>query len=309
MNKKDIQTLSIRNNDLVKVVQTKRNVDIRFTENSPINSESESGIPQSEREAVKRLTKDTFLDPVTKTEKRYQHKDQRTANESTFYRTRRELNWLILNSFEGKGQEMMLTLTYKGGMKDYTQLNKDFRNFSRRLANSLKNKGPFEYIVVREPHLSGDWHMHVLLKFIEVTSDARSLPSTLIEWRNLVSEKWRLGIVDVQPIDNVNHLASYLSNHLTNISVDQNGEEIESFTQSLSAKSIAKNRRLQLYPMNFKIYTYSSGFQKPPKIFMRFEDCVKLFEETHFKNWDNSFLLYNDNFALTQRHIQLTLKE
>jgi|GEM_PF-3568019 len=309
MHKKDIHTLTIHNSDLVKVIKTKKNVDIRFTENSALNRKHEAGTADLERDTVKRLSKDTYLDPVTRTEKKYKHKEKRTDNESTFYRTRRELNWLILNSFEGDSNEMMLTLTYENGMMNHTQLNKDFRNFFRRLSNSLKKTTTIDYIVVREPHLSGDWHLHVLFKFDELDSAESSLPSTLLDWRKLFSQKWGKGIVDVQPITDVNQLAAYLTNHLTNISVDENGEEIESFTQSMSAKNVAKNLRLKLYPMSFNIYTYSKGFQKPPKTYMRFEECMNIYDETHFKNWDSSFLLYNDNFALTQRQIQLTLKE
>ena len=308
MNKKDVRELTILDTDYVKVIPTRRNVDIRYTEKNQVGSSNDASIATPDHEPVKRLTKDTYLDPSTNTVKQYKHKGNRRENESTFYRTKRELNWLILNSFEGERNELFITLTYREAVEHHTELNKDFRNFIRRLATHFKKEVAFDYVVVREPHLSGMWHMHVLLKYVE-SSPSLENPHSIKEWTDLLTDKWGHGFVHVEAIEQVNQLAVYLTKHLMNISVDEHGEEIESFSSSMSAGAIAKNKRLDLYPSNCKIYSYSKGFEKPPKLHMSYAECISRYGTDFEKNWDNSFLLYNDDFALLQRHIQLTRKE
>ncbi|MCC5894063.1 MAG: hypothetical protein JJU16_01245 [Alkalibacterium sp.] len=310
MNKKDVNELTILDTDYVKVIPTQRNVDIRYTEKNKETSSNGTGttIAKQEYEPVKRLTKDTYLDPVSKTVKNYRHKVKRVENETTFYRTKRELNWLILNSFEGDSNELFITLTYRKAVENHTDLNKHFRNFIRRLATQFKKNVTFDYIVVREPHLSGNWHMHVLFKYFAANSSI-SLPHSINEWTDLIAEKWKLGFVHVKAIEEVNQLAVYLTKHLMDIAVDENGEEIESMADSMSTTAIAKNKRLDLYPLNCKIYSYSKGIKKPPKLYMTYAECKNRYGSDYEKNWDNSFLLYNDNFALLQRQIQFTRKE
>lgn len=308
MNKKDVSELTILDTDYVKVIPTRRNVDIRYTEKNQEGSSDDASIAKPDHDPVKRLTKDTYLDPATNTVKQYKHKENRRENESTFYRTKRELNWLILNSFEGKKNELFITLTYREAVEHHTELNKDFRNFIRRLTTHFKKEVTFDYVVVREPHLSGMWHMHVLFKYF-ASSPSVENPHSIKDWTDLLAEKWGLGFVHVRAIEQVNQLAVYLTKHLMDIAVDENGEEVESFSSSLSVAAIAKNKRLDLYPPNCKIYSYSKGIEKPPKLFMTYAECISRYGADFEKNWDNSFLLYNDDFALLQRHIQLTRKE
>lgn len=308
MNKKDIRQLPISDTDVVKVIPTKRNVDIRYTLKTDTEQTESLNSIRKESQPVKRLTKETYLDPATNSIRTYRQKEKRTENESTFYRTKRELNWLILNSFEGKENELFITLTYKEQMQDYEMLGKDFRNFMRRLSRHFKEEIDFDYIVVREPHLSGSWHMHVLMKYSTNTGSA-AFQSSNREWTELITEKWQKGIVHISPITEVNQLAVYLTRHLMDIAIDDNGEEIELFADSLSPKSFAKNKRLELYPQHLKIYSYSKRIEKPRKLYMTYAECKEIYEETHEKNWDNSMLLFDDHFALQQRHIQLTLKE
>lgn len=308
MHKKDIRQLPISDTDVVKVIPTKRNVDIRYTLKTDTEQTESLNSIRKESQPVKRLTKETYLDPATNSVRTYQQKEKRTENESTFYRTKRELNWLILNSFEGKENELFITLTYKEQMLDYEMLGKDFRNFMRRLSRHFKEEIDFDYIIVREPHLSGSWHMHVLIKY-STNTDSAALPSSNREWTELITEKWKKGIVHISPIKEVNQLAVYLTRHLMDIAVDDNGEEIELFADSLSPKSLVKNKRLELYPQHLKIYSYSKRIERPHKLYMTYAQCRETYEETHEKNWDNSMLLFDEHFVLHQRHIQLTLKE
>ena len=301
LNKENIKQLPILNDDFVRVIPTLNNVDIRYakrSENNTIQRKEQTSFPTIEK--VKRIDKDTYLDPITNKEKKYKHNTERTQNELTFYRTRRELNWLILNNFAGGNQEIFLTLTYTDMLLNTTVLSTDFRNYMKRVGNQLKGNCSFEYIVIKEPHLSGSWHMHVLLRCNkEITTEIKLI----------LENKWKNGAIHTQAITQVNKLAAYLTSHLTNLIIDSDG--VDSITidySTMTTKNIIKNARLGLYPMQFRIYSSSKNIKKPLKRYMTFAECKHLYQVSHFKNYDASFKLFNKQFALIQRHIQLTKK-
>ena len=309
MIKKDIEPILIADNDFVKVVKTKKHVDVRFTErhNFEVSNNGDFVKPQQENRVV-RLDKDTYLDQASGEIKEYIKKESRSDNESTFCRTKRELDWLIRNSFEGNTNEMLITLTFSEKVLDIKEANKEFNNFKRRMSRILKDKTTFEYILIREPHLDGSWHMHMLFKYELIDIDSNLLTSHG-EWKKAFSTAWAKGIIDLQPITDPAGLSHYLSSHLMDIKLDKNGEEIESFTEGLTAKQVAKNQRLKLYPHNMNIYSSSKGIKKPMQVYMKYGECRELFNDEYVKNYDNSFKLFNDDFALTQRQIQLTKKD
>lgn len=299
MEKENINNIEILDSDFVRVIPTLNNVDIRYTkhpENAMTQSREQSAPPSTEK--VKRIDKETYLDPTTNEVKTYTRNTERTQNESTFYRAKRELNLLILNNFSGGKNELFLTLTYNVRFPNPSGLSADFRNYMKRVNNHFKGQYSFDYIVVREPHLSGSWHMHVLLQCDgEITS----------EIKNILTDKWRKGTAHIQAINQVNKLAAYLTSHLTNLVIDENGEDSFMVDYStMTTKTIMKNARLNLYPMQFRIYSSSKNIKKPIARYMTFAECKRLYQITHFKNYDASFKLYNSRFALVQRHIQLT---
>lgn len=301
LNKENIKQLTILDKDFVKVIPTLNNVDIRYTkypENNATHKKEQTYVQPIEK--VKRIDKDTYLDPTGNEKKEYIHNTERTQNESTFYRTRRELNWLILNNFSGDNQELFLTLTYANPFLNPDGLSSDFRNYMKRISNQLKSNCSFDYIVVREPHLSGSWHMHVLLRCNkEITADIESV----------LIKKWKNGTVHTQTIIQVNKLAAYLTSHLTHLIIDEDGEDsIMVDYSTMTTKNMMKNARLGLYPMQFRIYSSSKNIKKPLKRYMTLAECKRLYQISHFKNYDASFKLFNTHFALIQRHIQLTKK-
>lgn len=301
LKKEDLNRIEILDNDFVRVIPTLNNVDIRYTkhpENNKKERSEQTTIQPTEK--VKRIDKDTYLDPTTNQEKKYKHNTERSQNESTFYRTRRELNWLILNNFAGGNQELFMTLTYANPFLSPDKLTADFRNYMKRISSQLKSKCFFDYIVVREPHLSGSWHMHVLLRCNKEITD---------EIESVLIKKWKYGTVHIQTIIQVNKLAAYLTSHLTHLIIDEDGEDsIMVDYSTMTTKNIMKNARLSLYPMQFRIYSSSNNIKKPLKRYMTLAECKRLYQISHFKNYDASFKLFNTHFALIQRHIQLTKK-
>lgn len=129
--------MPVSDTKMVKVVLTKRNVDIRYTHKT--NNEPVGYLNSVEKRAsASRDThQKTYLNPATNSVRTYRHKEKRIEIVFTFYRTKRELNLLFLNSFEGKENELFVTLIYKEQMQDYKLLGKDFRNFTSFLKTWL----------------------------------------------------------------------------------------------------------------------------------------------------------------------------
>jgi hypothetical protein len=300
VNKQIIEELTILDTDVVKIIPTLNNIDVRYTkknENDPTD--------EFERvEKVIRVDKHTYLNPNNNEVKNYNHKTKRTENETTFFRSKRELNWLILNNFKGDKNEFFLTLTYSEKMDRPSQLSSDFRNFIKRLKTIFKNNLKFEYILVKEPSMSGSWHLHILLKY-ELLNHCSI--DNISDLKDIIKRNWKKGKSHIKSIDNANKVASYLTSHLSNLVIDDCGQDTSdiSFTTD-TTKTIIKNSRLPLYPLNLKIYSSSVGIKKPYSQYMTYKECIKRYEMSHFKNWDTSFKLYNSNFAILQRQIQLT---
>lgn len=299
LKKENMNRIEILDSDFVRVIPTMNNVDIRYTkqpEKSVIQRRKQTTVQSSEK--VKRIDKETYLDPNTNEVKEYNRNTERTQNESTFYRTRRELNWLILNNFSGGNQELFLTLTYNEPVQNPFELATDFRNYMKRINSYFKAQYSFDYVVIREPHMSGSWHMHVMLRCDdEITPEIKAI----------LTERWDNGTAHTQSIVQVNKLAAYLTSHLTHLVIDENGEDsVMVDYSSMTTKTIMKNARLDLYPMRFRIYSSSKNIRKPSKQYMTFAECKRLYQISHFKNYDASFKLFNSQFALVQRHIQLT---
>lgn len=302
MKKQIIEHLTILDNDFVKIIPTLNNVDIRYTKKS---KNAPTTATEFERlEKVRRVDKHTYLNPNDNEMKNYNHKTKRTENETTFFRSKRELNWLILNNFQGVNNELFLTLTYSEKMDRPSQLSLDFRNFMKRLKTVFKDRLKFEYILVKEPSMSGSWHLHILLKYELLNYYSIDNISDL---KDTIKQNWKKGKSHIKSIDNANKLASYLTKHLSNLVIDDCGQDTADIIFITdTTKTIIKNSRLPLYPMNLKIYSSSSGIKKPYSQYIPYKECIKRYEMSHFKNWDTSFKLYNSNFAILQRQIQLT---
>lgn len=301
--KETLEPLTILDSDFVKVVPTLRNVDVRYTQKPKSENGSLDILLRHRNEKAKRIDKDTYQDPKTNEPKKYIHNEVRTANESTFFRTRRELNWLILNNFQSSDNECFMTLTYQDKMENPSRMNSDFRNFMKRLNTHFQHALAFEYILVREPHLTGSWHMHILLKWLPVKDNELYSKSEIF---TAAKKKWTLGNSHIESITGANQLAAYLTSHLSNLLIDENGEDsYEVSCGSKTIKNIGKNMRLPLYPMNVKIYSSSKGIKKPQASYMPFGCCMDKYRDSHVVNYDASFRLSNDNFAISQRHIQL----
>lgn len=137
------------------------------------------------------------------------------------------INDLIHNNFQAKKNEWSSVLTYKEYMTCSTQLYEDFEKFWKKF--KYKYGKNVDYISIAEPHESGSWHLHVLIRFNE-KEEIPIKPSD-------INDLWGKGHVSMKEIYDVPGLAGYLS----------------------------KGERLIHYPPGMNMYRASRGIKKPKK--------------------------------------------
>ena len=102
----------------------------------------------------------------------------KSQNIKSVKQTVKKIRNLINANFNGMSDnEYFITLTYKENMQDTKRLYRDFEKFIKRLKYDFEN---LLYIGVVEPQGRGAWHVHLLLKDIQVDND-------------YISKKWGLG--------------------------------------------------------------------------------------------------------------------
>ena len=138
---------------------------------------------------------------------------------------------IIQFNWDSNKRTRLLTLTYKENMTDTIKLQKDFEKFIRKLRSKYKNT-KIEYIYFVEPQKRGSLHIHAILFF-----DKDRIPSL----ENTVSTIWTQGKFQIENIRDIVALGKYL------------------------CKNREKDKRLDMYPSNMKIYKKSAGIKTPPR--------------------------------------------
>lgn len=146
----------------------------------------------------RRLSPNTYLDCNTGEVCAYHSRDKPSPN--SINRAFKKLYRSICANFTD-GNGIMLTLTVANELPATpTALYSYFGRFWRK----VKNHYPLaEYISVIEPHQSGRFHFHVLLK---LKSGLMPTPST-----DFIGRCWTVGIVHIKQIYDVTGLAGYLT--------------------------------------------------------------------------------------------------
>lgn len=184
----------------------------------------------------RKLSKNEMIDTTTGEVIEVENSKNRGEQLSSLRGTIRRLRMIINANFYGEPNELFVTLTYRENMTDVKRLYRDFDNFYKRLKRRYKEY-KFEYINAIEPQLRGAWHIHILLKAMNV--NYLYIPNKEME------ELWGHGFTKTERIENIDNLGAYLSAYLTNL---EDG---------------TKGARLYLYPSGVNIYRTSRGIKKP----------------------------------------------
>jgi len=169
------------------------------------------------------------------------------------------LRQLICTNFVGAQNEQFITLTYEGDKQtnDPKILHKDFKNFWDRLKRRYLGRD-LSYISIVEPHASGNWHIHLLVK----SNDGEPL----IMHGNELYSVWRNGYVTVEDIKSDN-IGAYFIAYFTNMELSSPEDiakyEGEEDIKEKNGKKYIKGKRLDFYPDNMMIYRMSDNILRP----------------------------------------------
>ena len=194
----------------------------------------------------------------------------RSQNINSLRSTIKRLRDLINANFSGSDNELFITLTYAENMTDLRRLYKDFDLFFKKLKYRYKDY-TFLYISVVEPQERGAWHIHLLLKALNLKD--LYIPNSEIE------ALWSHGFTKTERLNNVDNVGAYLSAYLTDF-VDNEGKK-------------HKGLRLFMYPSGVNIYRCSRNCVKP-EVFKINYATAKNFLSDEFKVYEVSYDLFDD---------------
>ena len=187
-----------------------------------------------------------------------QESEKRTDNLDSVRRTMKRLRRLIGANFVSneinRKDQLWITLTYREDV-NATDKNspeivyKDFKRFIRKLRE--KYNPTIEYIAVLEPHASGRWHLHVLMK--TMNNSKLYIPNSDIE--NL----WGKGFTSTKRLKNSDNVSAYVMAYVSNVEIDLKSSD----KGKANSKKVIKGGRLSFYPKGIRIYRRSRNLVDP----------------------------------------------
>lgn len=180
--------------------------------------------------------------------------------EKRFKKSCHELRRIINLNFTGHCSEKFLTLIYSNVMRDYKQVNLDFKRFWSRFRYSYPS---CEYIRIIEPQGNGSYHLHVLMKRMD--------KQDLFVPMKKLKQMWEYGGAWIENLPFVENFGAYLCPKFLK----------ESTTPADTvSKAYEKGTRVAFYPEHFRLYSCSRGIQKPVPVTMTYEKLKEIVGET-----------------------------
>lgn len=194
------------------------------------------------------------------------------------YRTISKINGLALTNFTGDDNEAFITLTYaspeghtlqadnkifspaikRKRQANIKTINSDLKNYLNKLKYYFKSLGTgIKYLVLIQPHASGQVHFHLLIKII----DGSNINPHIDKLKSI----WKLGYSDIKDVKHIRSLAAYLSSTMLNDDVDPDNPD-----------KLTKYARINYYPTGMHIYRASNNLEKPDKKIMTYPELDKL---------------------------------
>lgn len=281
--------LGLKHDDLVTVTRMKHIVEVQYLEKMNFTNR------------IKKLDKDRYMVIDTGEVKEFEHIENRQESLNSLRQTFKKIRYLINNNFEGKGNELHVTLTYAENMTDTNRLYDDFRKFMQRLKYKYKDISSIDYISVIEPQGRGAWHCHLLLRF-------NDMDRVYIE-NSVLAGLWGHGFVTIKSLKDVDNIGAYLSAYLADIELDE-----ENWTQALNkeikevdGKKYIKGGRLHMYPPGVNIFRKSKGIVYPKRENMRYSHAKKIVGSAQ-PHYSKVYKIDTDEFQNTIYYEQYNLK-
>lgn len=253
----------IPTNALVTVTTMKHNVEIQYMEK------------MNTKARIKKINSTTYMDLETGELKDFVLSENRSENLNSLRQTFKNLRYLVNNNFEGQPNELFVTLTYRGDLQtnDTEKIYVDFKKFAMRLRYKYKKISTIDYINVLEPHSSGNYHMHVLLRFNHL--DKVYIPNAEL------AALWGNGFVTIQSLKDVDNIGAYISAYLADLEVPDDFKPKSDKTEVLQKevdgqeKKFIKGGRLIFYPTGTNIFRKSGGIKYPIRQKMSYKIAKK----------------------------------
>lgn len=302
----DKHSVFIADDDLVTVTETNHIVEVQYMQK--MNRQSH----------IKKLDKHRYVDLQTGEIKEFKHIENRSESFNSLRQTFKKLRYLINNNFTGKGNELHVILTYKENMTDTKRLYKDFDKFMKRLRYKYRNESSIDYLAVVEPQERGAWHLHLLLRFndlsrVFIPNKFDKLTKKPIDAP--LYEMWGQGFVQIKSLKDVDNIGAYLSAYLSDIELNDSNViaaakdkmEIKTVEVEGVSKRFIKGGRLHLYPPGMNIYRKSKGIKFPEREKMVYKKAKKIVGSAQ-PHYEKTYIVENDDFANTIHFQQYNLK-
>lgn len=194
-----------------------------------------------------RIDKDHGVNVETGELIEFNHSVNRRERMPDFRRSLSALRDIILTNVIDLSKCFLVTITYDENISDRKQLQKDFINFIKKVRRKY---GSCEYIKGVEFQGRGALHCHVILIFDEV-------PSVSIGDEQ-IRKCWDLGSVNSGPIASAEATAKYLTNFPFEYQLYR-----EKWDDYCKSKKQKKSERVAFYKSGSRLYSCSSGIQRP----------------------------------------------
>jgi len=191
-----------------------------------------------------------------------------------------DLRQLITTNYEGGESEVFLTLTYKEQHNDPKKIYADLNLFNVRLKRAYPASG---YLHIVEPHASGNYHVHSLIKNMDYTP-------MLMTYEDAY-KLWGHGYVTVEGLNNVDNIGAYFIAYFSNMEIAD--EDLHKYKDDIKempradgngTKKVIKGARLDFYPDYMQIYRASRNLKKP-------EPIEEIDKKAHKKTYEAGYKL------------------
>lgn len=260
----------------VDAVQIKSSQYVTVTRMSEHLVEIQHMAKKNKTNNIKKLSKDEYVDLGTGEIKDFKKTVNRSQGINSLRQTFKKLRYLINNNFTGAANELFICPTYRGELqtRDHLKVGQDYEKFIKRLRYEYKGISTVEAIKVLEPHASGNWHMHILLKF-------PNLDKVFIPFVDL-NRLWGHGSVSVRALKDVDNIGAYVSAYLADVEVSDDYVHPDIVVKEVDGqkKKFIKGGRLFFYPTGVNLFSKTKGIKYPDRIEMTYEDAKKVVQES-----------------------------
>lgn len=254
---------------------------------------------------IRKIDKDHYVMLETGELLEFKKTDNRSENVNSLKKTFKKLRYLVNHNFKGNRNELFVTFTFAKDSFDNQMIYKDFDKFMKRLRYRFKDITTIDYINVIEPHASGQWHSHMLIRFNNL--DKVFIPNEELR------ELWGNGWVTIKSLKDVDNIGAYVSAYLSDHEVPDDFEPKSNSTEVVIKKVDGKDKkfikggRLHFYPPGMNIFRKSKGIVYPERTEMTYKDIKKVVgsREPHYQK---QYMVEQDNFKNTITYEQYNLK-